>query len=119
MKSAIRSSSSVACSPCGSRRSAPVPTAVTAAGVRSAASLSACTTVAMRFGRQLPGAIYPELAHVCLLAVTLIAALRLSKGIVCARHVEYVVDDLKQHAELRGKKTKRDGRRSIRDPSQQ
>ena len=64
--------------------------------------------------RQLPGSIDSELAHVCALAVTLIAASRLSERIVGAGHVEDVVDDLEQHAQLGGETAERDCRRSIR-----
>ena len=48
--------------------------------------------------------------------MTLIAASRLSKCIVGASHVEYVVDDLEQHAQLGGETAKRDCRRSIPIP---
>ena len=55
---------------------------------------------AMRVARQLPGALDPELADVCALAMTLIAPSRLPQGFVGARYVENVVDDLKQYSQL-------------------
>ncbi len=73
----------------------------------------------MRLGRQLPCALDPELAHVRALPVTLIATSWLSKCIVGAGHVEYVVDDLEQHAELRREAAERRRLRSIFDPRQQ
>ena len=89
------------------------------AGDRAPASASACRAVRVGLRRQLPGPLDPELAHVCALAVTLIAASRLAERIVGAGHVEDVVDDLEQHAQLGGETAKRDCRRSILDPSQQ
>src|SRR5438132_513357 len=41
-----------------------------------------------------------ELAHVCSLAMALIAPVGLAEGVVRARHVEDVVHDLEQDAEL-------------------
>ena len=69
--------------------------------------------------RQLPGAINSELAHVRALPVTLIATSWLSKCIVGSSHIEYVVDDLKQHAQLGGETAKGCGLRPIFDPCQQ
>ena len=49
---------------------------------------------------QLPGALHPELADVCALAMTLIATSRLSQVVVGAGDVENVVDDLEQYSQL-------------------
>jgi len=69
-------------------------------------------------GGQLPGSIDSELAHVCALAVTLIAASRLSQCIVGTCDVEYVVDDLEQYAQLGGETTKGHCLTSMVNPAQ-
>ena len=57
--------------------------------------------VAVRLARPCSRApVEPELAHVGQLAVALVAAPRLAQGVIGARHVEDVVDDLEQHAQL-------------------
>ena len=61
--------------------------------------------VAVRLRRQLARPVEPELADVGALAVALVAALRLAQGVVGPGHVEDVVDDLEQHAELAAKRT--------------
>ncbi len=73
----------------------------------------------VRLRGELPRALDPELAHVGALAVTLIAASWLSKCIVGAGHVEYVVDDLEQHAELGGEAAEGGCLGCVCDPRQQ
>ena len=73
----------------------------------------------MRLARQLPRALDSELAHVRALAVTLIAASWLSKCIVGAGHVKYVVDDLEQHAQLGGEPAEGGRLGFVFDPRQQ
>ncbi len=96
MKSAIPSSSAVPRRRCR-RRSARRARRLRPAPARRA----------VRLRRQLPGAIDPELAHVRALPVTLIAASWLSQCIIGAGHVEYVVDDLEEHAQLGGEAAER------------
>src|SRR5439155_21714724 len=64
--------------------------------------------IAMRLARQFTGALEPEQAHVGELSVTLVAAMRLSQLFVASGHVEDVVDDLEQDAQLVGKTAIRD-----------
>jgi hypothetical protein len=56
--------------------------------------------VAVRFRRYGPGVFEAVAAHVCDLAMTFIASLRLAERNVRACDVEDVVDDLEQDAEL-------------------
>ena len=58
--------------------------------------------LAVRARGELARAVEPELGDVRALAVALVAALRLAERGVGPRHVEDVVDDLKQDAELGG-----------------
>ena len=60
---------------------------------------------AMGVACQLARALDPELTDVCALAMTLIATSRLSQGVVGARDVENVVDDLEQYSQLRRETT--------------
>ena len=69
--------------------------------------------------RQLPGAINSELAHVRALPVTLIATSWLSKCIVRAGDIEYVVHDLEQNAQLSRETAEGRCIRTVFDPRQQ
>ena len=55
---------------------------------------------AVRLGGQVARAVEPELAHVRPLAVALVGAPRLAEVGVGPGHVEDVVDDLEEHAQL-------------------
>ena len=57
--------------------------------------------VAVRFGGHVARPVESVLGHVGHLPVPLVAALRLPQGVVRAGHVEDVVDDLEEHAQLR------------------
>src|SRR5215207_1358188 len=69
--------------------------------------------------REYPRTVQPELADVGALAQSLVAAVRLAEGHVGARHVEDVVDDLEEHAELGGEAPPRGGRLFIHAGQQQ
>src|SRR5215218_343050 len=56
----------------------------------------------MRFGRQLAGPLEPEQADVGELAMSLVAAVGLSKLLVASGDVQNVVDDLEENAQLIG-----------------
>src|SRR5437879_4314283 len=72
-----------------------------------------------RFECKVPCTIASELAHVRPRAVTLVATSWLSKEITGARGIEYVVDELEQHAQL-ARETAEGGRPEfIVDPRQQ
>src|ERR1700722_11548926 len=61
----------------------------------------------MRLVSQLASAVEAELCHVRALPKSLVAALLLAKRRLRSRHVEDVVDDLKQHAQLAGEGAER------------
>ena len=92
---------SVICSSSGRPRSLPPARRLGERGARGA----------MRVCRELLRSVDPELAHVGPLAMTLVAAPRLAERGVRPGHVEDVVDDLKQHAQLGREATKRHCRR--------
>ncbi len=69
--------------------------------------------VAWRPGREFSGAVEPVLGDVGALAVTLVAALWLAESLVGTRHVQDVVDDLEQNAELAGEAAPSDGVSSL------
>jgi hypothetical protein len=74
---------------------------------------------AVRLACQLPGALDPELADICALAMTLIATPRLSQGVVGSRDVENVIDDLEQYSQLGRETMKGDEFPLVGDPRQQ
>ncbi len=67
----------------------------------------------MGLGRQRSGAVDPELAHVRALAVALVAATGLAERVLGAGNVEYVVNDLKQDAQLRSESAESNCRRFL------
>ena len=83
------------------------------------ASASAARAVRWDSAASSRRAIDSVLAHVGSLPVALIASSGLSKCIIGAGHVEYVVDDLEEHAQLSGEAAEGTGPRTVVDPRQQ
>ena len=73
------------------------------AGSRGRGAGERLAGLAVRVLREPAGAVEPELGHVGALAQPLVAAAWLAERLVRSGHVEDVIDDLEEHAQLAGK----------------